>query len=391
MKRLIALILAVFTVLLLASCGGSANEPETTGDATASDPADTTDDVTTSENGSSQEPSFGEGLDEKGFLIGIRASDYVTLPDYKNAAIPADVVDSSEQIESQLKMIAENYTYEVKSPDPERKAENGDKVNIDYVGSVDGVEFERGSTKGAGTDVVIGETKYIPGFLDQVIGHKAGDNFDINVTFPDPYEKNPDLAGKDAVFNCTVNYIYDEVIPEMTDELIASHSDELRGFTTVKELTDDIEKYYFDMLGGEYVQDYLISNSQFTEVPDAAYEYQVNSMIQYYTLMAAQYGVTFDQAVGTSVEAFKEENKETNMRMAKLMLAVQAIVETNDEINIDEEVLKAYFLENNGSEDYSSFVEQYGMPYIMNVVTNDVVIQYILDHATVVSSEPVTE
>ena len=89
----------------------------------------------------------------------------------------------------------------------DRAIEDGDKVNIDYVGSVDGVEFEGGNTNGAGTEVTAGGTDYIDDFLTQIIGHMPGETFDVNVTFPDEYPNNPDLAGKDAVFVTTINYI----------------------------------------------------------------------------------------------------------------------------------------------------------------------------------------
>lgn len=83
----------------------------------------------------------------------------------------------------------------------------GDTINLDYVGSVDGVEFEGGSTQGQGTDLTLGSGTYIDGFEEAVEGHKVGENFDIHVTFPENYG-NSDLAGKDAVFNITINGVY---------------------------------------------------------------------------------------------------------------------------------------------------------------------------------------
>ncbi len=83
----------------------------------------------------------------------------------------------------------------------------GDTINLDYVGSVDGVEFEGGSTQGQGTDLTLGSGTYIDGFEEAVEGHKVGESFDIHVTFPENYG-NSDLAGKDAVFNITINGVY---------------------------------------------------------------------------------------------------------------------------------------------------------------------------------------
>ena len=100
---------------------------------------------------------------------------------------------------------AEETTYRT---DPSLTVENGDTVNIDYVGSIDGVEFSGGNTQGMGTDLVIGSGSYIDDFEEQLIGAHPGDNVTVTVTFPEDYGKE-DLNGKEAVFEVTVNGIYD--------------------------------------------------------------------------------------------------------------------------------------------------------------------------------------
>ena len=95
------------------------------------------------------------------------------------------------------------------STDASLTIENGDTVNIDYVGSVDGVEFEGVSTQGQGTDLVIGSGSYIDDFEEQLIGAHPGDEIDVYTTFPDPYNNNPDLSGKEALFEVTINGIYE--------------------------------------------------------------------------------------------------------------------------------------------------------------------------------------
>ena len=95
------------------------------------------------------------------------------------------------------------------STDTSLTVEDGDSVNIDYVGSVDGVEFEGGSTQGQGTDLVIGSGSYIDDFEEQLIGAHPGDEVDVYATFPDPYNNNPDLSGKEALFEVTINGIYE--------------------------------------------------------------------------------------------------------------------------------------------------------------------------------------
>ena len=95
------------------------------------------------------------------------------------------------------------------STDASLTVEDGDTVNIDYVGSVDVVEFKGGSTQGQGTDLVIGSGSYIDDFEEQLIGAHPGDEVDVYATFPDPYNNNPDLSGKEALFEVTINGIYE--------------------------------------------------------------------------------------------------------------------------------------------------------------------------------------
>ena len=117
--------------------------------------------------------------------------------------VESSVTDENSNAGSLIE--AEETTYQT---DPSLTVENGDTVNIDYVGSIDGVEFSGGNTQGMGTDLVIGSGLYIDDFEEQLIGAHPGDNVTVTVTFPEDYGKE-DLNGKEAVFKVTVNGIYD--------------------------------------------------------------------------------------------------------------------------------------------------------------------------------------
>ena len=117
--------------------------------------------------------------------------------------VESSVTDENSNAGSLIE--AEETTYQT---DPSLTVENGDTVNIDYVGSVDGVEFSGGNTQGMGTDLVIGSGLYIDDFEEQLIGAHPGDHVTVTVTFPEDYGKE-DLNGKEAVFKVTVNGIYD--------------------------------------------------------------------------------------------------------------------------------------------------------------------------------------
>ena len=117
--------------------------------------------------------------------------------------VESSVTDENSNAGSLIE--AEETTYQT---DPSLTVENGDTVNIDYVGSIDGVEFSGGNTQGMGTDLVIGSGLYIDDFEEKLIGAHPGDHVTVTVTFPEDYGKE-DLNGKEAVFEVTVNGIYD--------------------------------------------------------------------------------------------------------------------------------------------------------------------------------------
>ena len=195
MIRLGAAALALTMTAALAGCGAAgSNSASTSGSAASEDVPEMV------------EIDYSKYIDENGFWKDIHALDYVTLPEYKGVEIPAEEIEpTEEEIESNRQSLLSQWAYYDEVTD--RAVEDGDTVNIDYVGSVDGVEFTGGNTNGAGTTVTIGVTSYIDDFLEQLIGHKPGETFDVNVTFPDDYNDSTDadgntvvLAGKDAVF-----------------------------------------------------------------------------------------------------------------------------------------------------------------------------------------------
>ena len=130
---------------------------------------------------------YSEGLNEDGTIKDVRALDYVTLCDYKNISVSRSEVElSDEDMQAQIdKLLKAHPDYDT---DTSIKIKDGDTINLDYVGSIDGVEFQGGSTGGAGTLLTIGSHSYIDGFEDAIIGHNVGENFDIHVTFPEDYQ-----------------------------------------------------------------------------------------------------------------------------------------------------------------------------------------------------------
>ena len=166
MIRLGAAALALAMIAALAGCGSTSG---TSGSAsTSGSSASTSEDVP-----ETVEIDFSKYIDENGFWKDIRALDYVTLPQYKGVEIPAEEIEpTEEELQSNRESLLSQWASYNQITD--RAVEDGDTVNIDYVGSVDGVEFTGGNTNGAGTTVTIGVTSYIDDFLEQLIGHKPG-------------------------------------------------------------------------------------------------------------------------------------------------------------------------------------------------------------------------
>ena len=175
-------------------------------------------------------------------------------------------------------------------------------MNINYVGSVNNVEFTGGSAENY--DLTLGSGTFIDGFEDQIIGHKPGETFDVNVTFPDGYSDSTDangntvtLSGQKAVFTVVLNYISESVLPELTDSWVASTFGTSNNIYTVEAL----RAYYQDQLYtsnlNTAVMDDLLENSTFKSIPQQVMDYQVNQCLNYYSTLAGYYGYDLDGLV----------------------------------------------------------------------------------------------
>ena len=142
---------------------------------------------------------------------------------------------TDETVDSQMEQIRGNYATYKEITD--RPAQKGDRVTIDYSGKVDGVAFDGGTA--SAQQLELGAGGYIDGFEDGIVGHSAGETFDLNTTFPDPYQNNPDLSGKDAVFTITLSKIEEVTLPEMNDEFVTMVKGE---DTTVEQYTKEDRK-----------------------------------------------------------------------------------------------------------------------------------------------------
>ncbi|HCU07362.1 MAG TPA: hypothetical protein DF480_00030 [Clostridiales bacterium] len=323
------------------------------------------------------------GIMDNGRWEGLNALENVTLCEYEGIAVPAETHEISiDAVQAQIEELASQFitTEEV----TDRSVQDGDTVNIDYVGSVDGVEFDGGNTQGAGADVTIGYTSYIDDFLEQLIGHMPGETFNVEVTFPEDYGTeeagNAHLNGKDAVFVTTINHIVEYIDPVVDDLFVQENFSEAKGWTTVLDMQEGIRDDLRTAAVSAYLQEYIINNSTVITLPDSMLEYQEKSMLLYYEEYAAYYSMELEEflpvyaGVANTAELL-ESSKESNTRTATFYLIIQAIAEEL-ELEMKDADLRDYFAKYAGSEDYTQFKTQYGKPYLMMMVQA----QNVLDH-----------
>lgn len=333
---------------------------------------------------------YSKYIADNGFIDGVTATSAIDLADYKNITVPLSEVEySDESVEADIqKQLEDNKELDKKAT---AAIADGDKVNIDYVGSVDGVEFEGGSSKGEGYDLVIGSGSFIDDFEQQLIGHKVGDDVTVEVTFPEEYSQNPDLAGKDAVFQVTVNGLY--VTPEFTDEFVkenlsdyATTTDEYRTYLKETNYNANLEKWISDYLVKEttvnsYPKEYTAHLA--ATMKNSDYNYY-ETMKAYFANYSADYAnSSFEDYMGMSEAKYDKQLKSAAKDNAKATLIYQAILE-NEGVTVTLDECKAYLLENGTTEDgFNSQLEQYGTGYLVQRMVQVKALEIVKELVTV--------
>ena len=383
--RAAAALLAVGMTAALAGCGSTAEVESTAENADAA--ATATAETATAESADDSaydylaDFSYSDGFDENGYLKGVTAADYVTLPDdYADITIDAALGEVSD--EDVTAFIEQNYlsSFSTTEQVTDRAAADGDTVNIDYVGTVDGVEFDGGNTQGQGTNLTLGSGAYIPGFEEQIVGHTPGETFDVNVTFPEDYTE--ELAGKDAVFETTLNYINETVLPELTDDWVAENLSEATPFTDVATLNAYAQRQVSFNNQCNDVFAALRDKATFSEtLPEEALEYYRDNFRYEIYSMAQSYGVSMnDVAQGNGYETVEdfvtaaESLMEAQLQQALLL---QAVAEKSG-LQCDTETLNSEFSYYAGTN-LDAWVALYGENFNKNQLLTSMVMQNLID------------
>ena len=279
------------------------------------------------------------------FTAEVAVKPEVTLGEYKGVEVPKSETEvTDEDIDAEIKKEQEKNSRTVTVED--RGAENGDITTIDFEGFVDGVAFEGG--KGTDYPLTLGSGSFIPGFEDQLVGAKAGDHVEVNVTFPEEYQA-AELAGKAAVFQCDVKKVETKELPELDDDFAQDVSE----FDTLAEYREDVKKNLTEKKEKEAraakenaAVDKAIENAEM-EIPDAMLNTQVRQMMNDFASRMQSQGLTMEQYfqfTGMTAEKMQEEMKPQALKRIQTRLVLEKIAETENievsEDKVNEEIGK---------------------------------------------------
>ena len=315
---------------------------------------------------------------QEGVVITMKVTTYpeVTLGEYKGVkGKMLDTVATDEDVEEELKNMQDRNSRLVTVED--RKSQMGDTCDINFEGFVDGVAFEGG--KGENYPLELGSNSFIPGFEEQVADRETGEEFDVNVTFPEEYE--PSLAGKDAVFKCKINEIKAKEMPELDDEFAKDVSE----FDTLDELKEDLKKQISERKEANAKTDFenqiidqIVEDMQ-AEIPECMFTQKCDDMVQDYAYRLQMQGLdlnTYLGYLGQTMEQFKEQFMEGAKHQVKVKLALDAIVKAENieatEEEIEQEVAKL-------AEQYSMDAEQIKKAVPAEQLSADIVTRKAVD------------
>ncbi len=287
------------------------------------------------------------------FTATVAVKPEVKLGQYEGITVTKiDTTVTDEEVDKELENQRQRNSRNVKV---DREAQNDDTANINFEGFVDDVAFEGG--KGENYDLVLGSHSFIDTFEDQIVGHVAGDDFDVNVTFPENYQAD-ELAGKPAVFKVHVNSITAKELPELNDEFAQDVSE----FETLDEYKADVKKNLEKTKadGARRTQEdeavaKVVENAEM-DIPEAMITNQENNMINQMAQNMAQQGLSMDQYfqfTGTTIDQLREQVRPDAEKAVKNSLVLEAIAKEKDFEITDEDI----------NAEITRIAEQYGMKF----------------------------
>lgn len=315
-------------------------------------------------------------------------SSYCTLGEYKGIEYEeSKTVITDEDVQYYVDSLLNSYatSTEVTSG----TVGNGDTVNIDFVGTVDGVEFEGGSTNGAGYELTLGSGMMIDGFEEQIMGHDVGESFDIYVTFPEEY--TAELAGKDAVFAIKINSKLEKVYPDYNDAFVAANTeyDTVAAYEEyiLTALTEDATNAD-DTKNKTAVITEVINASTVNEYPQKDMQKLIDDTVEQVESQAVSSGYTLeDYVIGyygvSSVDEFKTQVEEIVKSYMTEKIVVCAVAKAENITVSNEEIAdyKAGMMEETGITDEETFDENYSSEDVAYYTLAEKVVNYLMENA----------
>lgn len=368
-KKLLATLLAVSMVMSLCACGQGKEEKTEAGDVSTQ---------------------------------AYNPDDYVTVGDYEGIEVTVDVVNfTDEDVEKSFKEEVEYYVdyaglYEYEATDKE-VVEEGDIVNIDYVGKKDGVAFDGGTAQGHHLE--IGSGSFIPGFEDGLIGKKVGETTTLNLTFPEEYHSE-DLAGAAVTFDVTIHSIDTGKMPEITDELIVQME---LGYDSITAYKEDIRSYLKESCEetNESEKKAAVWNAVYDlctikEPPQEMVDDVIATIKQNAASYADYYGMGLEDFVktymGLTMEEYEEDCKQEAIQSAKQKLTVAAVAKKVGIELTDKEIKKTAEAEYEeyGYESADALINGMGKGAYYDYLLSDKVYEYLETCVTIKENAPVS-
>ena len=327
-----------------------------------------------------------DGIDENGvkFHAVVTVKPEVTLGEYKG--IKVDKVEynvTADDVNAEIDRARKQASRKVEVEG--RAVENGDIVNLDYSGSVDGMKFEGGTA--SNQELTIGSHAFIPGFEEQMVGMTVGETRDLNVPFPTDYHTK-ELAGKDSVFTVTVNKILKEEMPELNDEF----AKDVSKFDTLAEYKADVEKRLQegnDRRANAENENALIEAVTATfsvEIPQCMIDSQIDYLVRdmEYRLMYMYQGMKLEDYLkytGSNMEELRKSKAEEAKRDVKIRLVLEAIVKAENldvtDAELDAELARIAESAGKSVEEYRKGVDDRQLSYIKNDLLMKKLIEFL--------------
>ncbi len=327
-----------------------------------------------------------DGVDQQSMIDKYAA--YCDLPDYKGleyTETKSTVTDAD--VKSKIDSLLEQYA--TKTQVKEGTVKEGDNVNIDFVGSLDGEEFEGGNSNGQGYDLTLGSGSMIPGFEDGIIGHKIGETFNIKATFPENYGKDK-LNGKEADFKITINYKTDTQLPEYNDEFVASYTDA----SSILEYEDSVRKDLVEQKdesdksqNESAIMQVLVEKVTYNKYPEQEMQDLIDKSIAQQEQAASSYGYSLGDYV-TARYGFKSEDdfrdyvKGLAEDYMKEKIAVCAVAK-DAKITVSKEEVDNYkkkIMDYYSYEDESKLNENYSSEDLVYYALAEKVVDFLLEN-----------